>query len=204
MAPSTNGRNGRGQFAKGNPGGPGNPYARRAARLRSALLQTVTPEDIRAAVKALIAKAKAGDLAAIRELMDRAIGKPPQAVTVEALLAESNKVDVRQYFHPLQDDEFRRWLTDCVTTGKATLEQLAAHNFDPAYVDFCVGRIAKVDTLADVDRVPATFDPRFADRLRKLAMMEEDAKQVVEVRFVDDWYGSAAANRAATKAIGSS
>ena len=52
--PSTNGRNGRGQFAKGNPGGPGNPLARRTARLRSALLRTVTPDDIQRVAKSYL------------------------------------------------------------------------------------------------------------------------------------------------------
>ena len=51
-APSTNGRTPRGQFATGNPGGPGNPYARRTAALRSALLDAVTEADIRAIAKA--------------------------------------------------------------------------------------------------------------------------------------------------------
>ena len=42
--PSTNGTSGRksnGQFAEGNKCGTGNPYARRVARLRSALLDAV-------------------------------------------------------------------------------------------------------------------------------------------------------------------
>jgi hypothetical protein len=58
--PSTNGRTPRGQFAKGNPGGPGNPYARRTAALRSALLDAVTEADIRAV--ALIASRSAGSV----------------------------------------------------------------------------------------------------------------------------------------------
>ncbi len=44
-APSTNGDNGRdscGRFAKGNDGGPGNPFARKAAALRAALFNKIT------------------------------------------------------------------------------------------------------------------------------------------------------------------
>lgn len=77
--PSTNGRTARGHFAKGNPGGPGNPYARRTAALRSALLDAVTEKDIHAAVRALISKAKSGDIAAIRELLNRLLGRVPEA-----------------------------------------------------------------------------------------------------------------------------
>lgn len=73
--PSPNGRTPRGHFAKGNPGGPGNPYARRTAALRSALLDAVTEADIRAVALTLVARAKDGDMAAIRELLDRLIGK---------------------------------------------------------------------------------------------------------------------------------
>jgi hypothetical protein len=78
MKPSTNGTNGRdsgGRFAKGNAGGPGNPHARRVARLRSALLRAVTPADLKAVLAALVKKAKRGDVAAARELLDRLFGK---------------------------------------------------------------------------------------------------------------------------------
>ncbi len=83
--PSTNGRTPRGQFAKGNPGGPGNPYAKRVAWLREALLDAVTADDIQAVALALVARAKDGEMAAIRELLDRVIGKagPPQDDSIE-------------------------------------------------------------------------------------------------------------------------
>ena len=75
-APSTNGRTLRGQFARGNPGGPGNPYARRTAALRSALLDAVTEADIRAIAKALVKRARDGEVPAVRELLDRLLGRP--------------------------------------------------------------------------------------------------------------------------------
>lgn len=65
-----------GQFGAGNPGGPGNPYARRVAALRTALMDAVTDEDIRAVARALVHQAKAGEVPAIRELLDRLVGKP--------------------------------------------------------------------------------------------------------------------------------
>lgn len=78
-SPSPNGRTACGQFAKGNAGGPGNPHARRVAALREVLLAAVTEADIRAVAKALVARAKAGEVAAARELLDRLLGKaqPP-------------------------------------------------------------------------------------------------------------------------------
>jgi hypothetical protein len=79
-APSPNGRTARGRFAKGNPGGPGNPYAKRVADLRAALLESVTEADIRAVAKALVKRAKAGEVPAIRELLDRLVGKREDAV----------------------------------------------------------------------------------------------------------------------------
>ena len=80
--PSPNGRTARGQFAQGNPGGPGNPYAKRVADLRAALLESVTEQDIRAVARALVKRAKEGEIPAIRELLDRLMGKagdnPPE------------------------------------------------------------------------------------------------------------------------------
>jgi len=81
--PSTNGDNGgrtaRGTFAKGNAGGPGNPHAKRVARLRSALMRAITPGDIKAIVSKLIDMARAGDVAAAREVLQRVFGPPVPA-----------------------------------------------------------------------------------------------------------------------------
>jgi len=65
-----------GKFAKGNRLGHGNPRARHVAMLRNTLLGSVTPEDIQAVVMVLLEKAKGGDMAAVRELLDRTVGKP--------------------------------------------------------------------------------------------------------------------------------
>ncbi len=76
--PSTNGDNGgrdtQGRFTKGNPGGPGNPYARRVAALRSALLETVTEAEIRELAGVLLQSAKGGDVSAARLLLGYVIG----------------------------------------------------------------------------------------------------------------------------------
>jgi hypothetical protein len=69
-----------GRFLPGHCGGPGNPHARKVHRLRATLLDTVTPEDIQEVVRILLEKAKGGDLVAIKELLDRTIGKPVASV----------------------------------------------------------------------------------------------------------------------------
>ena len=74
--PLPNGRDGRGRFAKGNVGGPGNPHARHVGQLRSALLAAVTSEDIEAVVRKLIELAKNGNIQAAKEILDRCVGKP--------------------------------------------------------------------------------------------------------------------------------
>ena len=95
-APSTNRENGqrdtKGRFATGNKGGPGNPLAGRVAKLRSSLLAAVTIADIRAAIRALVAKARGGDVAACRELFDRTIGKPVELDLLERLEAIESKL----------------------------------------------------------------------------------------------------------------
>ena len=79
-APSPNGGNGkrdhRGRFAKGNPGGPGNPYGQQVARLRAVILEAVTDDDLRKIVAALVKRAKGGDVVAARELLNRLVGIP--------------------------------------------------------------------------------------------------------------------------------
>ena len=95
-APSPNGDNGRrpnGRFAKGNPGGPGNPMARKVGQYRRALVRAVTAKDIAEAVKALVAAAKAGELPAIRELLDRCIGRPTDTDLIARLESLEQAID---------------------------------------------------------------------------------------------------------------
>src|SRR5687768_1674511 len=88
-APSTAAPNGRGRGAgsapAGNRCGRGNPHARRVARLRSALLKAVTPDDLWDVVAALLSQAKAGDVAAAKELFQRLLGPPVELDLVERL-----------------------------------------------------------------------------------------------------------------------
>ena len=86
--PSTNGangdaRDGRGRFAKGNHGGPGNPNARHVASWRRSLGASIKAADIRDAVAQLVKAARAGQPWAIRELLDRTVGKSASFAELE-------------------------------------------------------------------------------------------------------------------------
>lgn len=74
--PTTNGRDANGRFVKGNPGGPGNPYAKRVARFRQILMEAVTEQDLYDLARKLVEKGKEGDVMATREVLDRLMGKP--------------------------------------------------------------------------------------------------------------------------------
>jgi hypothetical protein len=81
-------RGGNGRFLPGNPGGPGNPLARQIGRLRSALHEALTEEEMVRVVRAMLKKAQAGDVAAARLCLEYAIGKPMQGSVAAALDAE--------------------------------------------------------------------------------------------------------------------
>ena len=74
-----------GRFGPGNRAARGNPHARRVARLRTALLRAVTPQDIKEVAVTLVAKAKDGDVAAVRELLQRLLGPPVGLDVLERL-----------------------------------------------------------------------------------------------------------------------
>ena len=81
--PSTNGTSGRksnGHFAEGNKCGTGNPYARRVARLRSALLDAVGENGLADIVQGMVTAAKGGDVAAAKLLLSYLLGKPVESV----------------------------------------------------------------------------------------------------------------------------
>ena len=83
--PIGNGRDPRGRFAHGNAGGPGNPHAAKVTKLRSALLDAVTEEDVRQILAALIQEAKSGNVAAMREFFNRCLGQAEAVDVLERL-----------------------------------------------------------------------------------------------------------------------
>src|SRR6202790_5020870 len=88
------GRDARGRFQKGNAGGPGNPFARRVAELRKVLLELVTDDELRIIVGQLMVMAKMGDLAAIKLVLQYALGKP--AATVDPDTVDLQEMELVQ------------------------------------------------------------------------------------------------------------
>jgi hypothetical protein len=70
------GRDPSGRFAKGNPGGPGDPHPRRVAAFRKTLLSCITTEDIIAIVQAVVEEAKNGNMPAAKLILEYVLGKP--------------------------------------------------------------------------------------------------------------------------------
>jgi len=75
-APSTGGRDGRGRFAAGNRFGRGNRHFRAIARLRMAVAQAVTADDVLRVLRALADRAVAGDIEAAKVYLERVLGRP--------------------------------------------------------------------------------------------------------------------------------
>jgi hypothetical protein len=91
--PRSDGRDAEGRFARGNPGGPGNPFTRQVAALRKQLLGALTEEDLKAVSAQLVRQARAGDLAAIELLFGYVLGRPKSAVNPDTL----DHAEMQQY-----------------------------------------------------------------------------------------------------------
>ena len=88
-------RDSKGRFLPGNPGGPGNPQARNVATWRKALAASVSPEDVAEVATKLTEAAKAGEPWAIRELLDRCLGKPHVQIELETDTQAAWEMDER-------------------------------------------------------------------------------------------------------------
>lgn len=93
-----NGRSSNGRFVSGNKFASGNPLNRKAQQLRNALLATVTEDDLVKVTRKLVAMARAGDIHAIKELLDRVLGKPTASIELTA-------AEARERIEDLSDDE---------------------------------------------------------------------------------------------------
>ncbi len=86
-----NGRGSNGRFLPGNRLAKGNPAAKRAQKLRLALMKAVKPSDLERIVAKLIDEAAAGDVQAAKLIMDRVLG-PPLSHDVEERLAQLEQI----------------------------------------------------------------------------------------------------------------
>jgi hypothetical protein len=114
VKPSANGANGdlrdeKGRFLPGNKGGPGNPYVRETARLRSLIHDAVSDEDLKAVIARLVETAKQGgrgSAAAARELLDRLLGKARQHIDLDAEIRAESAFELN--LDAVPDDELDR------------------------------------------------------------------------------------------------
>ncbi len=67
---------------------PGNPFTRRVAALRQALVEAVNKEDLAAIARTMVEKARAGDVAAARFVASYVVGKPAPAPDPDRLDAQ--------------------------------------------------------------------------------------------------------------------
>src|SRR3954451_8991022 len=74
-----------GQFARRKPGGPGNPYARKVAALRQALIDSITAADIAEVGQAMLKQARKGNVPAARLVYSYTLGKPTHGVDPDRL-----------------------------------------------------------------------------------------------------------------------
>ena len=89
-------RDDRGRFLPGNPGGPGNPHAKRAGEFKAAILEALTPQDVTRIVHKLVELACAGDVPAAKELLNRVLGKGVLAAgTLPVPGSQSNRSAMR-------------------------------------------------------------------------------------------------------------
>jgi hypothetical protein len=81
-----------GRFQPGCKPGPGNPFARRVATLRKALLESVSEGDVAELGRKLLAQALAGDVAASKVLLSYVVGKPTEVVDPDRIEIEAWKL----------------------------------------------------------------------------------------------------------------
>ena len=96
----TSGRNNLGQFLPGNQAsvGHGSPHAERASEWRTALVETVTEDDLRVVIGKLVENARAGERWAVRELLDRCLGKAIQPIAAAIDVPGSEHVTLKLEF----------------------------------------------------------------------------------------------------------
>jgi hypothetical protein len=98
-------RDEKGRFAKGNKGGPGNPFGRRVGQLRKAVLEAVQEEDVRDILRAMVIKAKEGDVAAAKVVLGYAVGKPTETVDPDRLEVEEWQLHQARSVKPEQAEK---------------------------------------------------------------------------------------------------
>src|SRR5512140_1247382 len=100
QAPAVDGRASNGRFQPGNKIGKGNPHCQQVAALRSALLAAVTPADITEIIGSMMTQAKAGDIAAAKELLQRVLGPAESIDLIERIEAIEQSIAEQKEWQP--------------------------------------------------------------------------------------------------------
>jgi hypothetical protein len=107
------GHDAKGRFTKGNKGGPGNPFYRQCATLRTTLLFLTTPVDIARAAEALKKKAFEGDVPAIKLYFQYVLGKPAETVDPDRMAVDEWQKHKEQAIDP---EEVAHVMQQCSTS----------------------------------------------------------------------------------------
>src|SRR4051812_47078161 len=81
-------RDAKGRFAPGNPGGPGNPFARQVAELRKAIVHAAKPELIERVIAKMGELGAEGNVQAAKLFLAYSVGKPKPAPEPDRMDAE--------------------------------------------------------------------------------------------------------------------
>ena len=94
------GRDAKGRFTTGNAGGPGNPFGRRLADMRKAVMNAISVDDIEALLRKLLEMAMAGDIAAAKLVLQYAVGKPKPVAEPDRTEIEAWEIEKQSWTPP--------------------------------------------------------------------------------------------------------
>jgi hypothetical protein len=143
------GRESNGRFAKHNRGGPGNPFARQVAAFRACVINSVTEDDLKEIVYALLEEAKDGNVHASKLLFSYLLGAPKPVV-------EPDELDLQEMRLAHQTALAAKTLQEATSTDPAADDDVPP--LDPS-----VGRF----TAGDFEAPPPAFAPSTNDTERE-------------------------------------
>ena len=97
-AKSGSGRDSQGRFINGNKHSQGYPFREAVQKLRVALFAAVTQEDLYETVRAIIRKARKGNVQAAKLVLDRGLGRLATAAEHESQVETDEGFDVDERF----------------------------------------------------------------------------------------------------------
>jgi hypothetical protein len=134
-----------GRFQPGCRPGPGNPFAKRVASLRKALLDSVTEADVATIGQKLLQLARIGDVPAAKVLLSYLVGKPTAPV-------DPDRVELEAWKLLLSWPTVAEALAAATAVRPAAAAELVASGA-PATADEVIRRGASPEALQGVLRV---------------------------------------------------